>query len=362
LVAADADQAREQWLAVFARDRADLGVAHAAARAAGEAARYATPRPLDAVLAELHAAWTEQQRCADLLAHQLSEREALCATAARHAESTQRLAVLEADCAEAATRVASARQLAEDSGELVGAGTDRIRDTLLARWDGEREAARQAAQTVLDGPGRFGFRRAAVARAGEQLTGWHATWAPHLQGLPADNARLVRLAAGPGDPDAVRSVLEVAARRAAEAAHPEHAALTAAADAAERDHARARWERDSARRGHDNDYGTTDQADYLRQLADTERALAGTRQQLTDLRARITTLQADPALRAQPAERLQQESQAWRTHRDAAQRAARTPPRPTAGTEPTMHRPRPEDLRYLGYLQHRPGPGRGVGR
>ena len=41
LIAANAAEAREQWIAVFGRDRADLGPAHAAARAAGEAARYA---------------------------------------------------------------------------------------------------------------------------------------------------------------------------------------------------------------------------------------------------------------------------------------------------------------------------------
>ena len=56
LVAADVDEAREQWIAVFARDRADLGPAHAAQLAAAEAARYAPPRPLEQVLAELRAA------------------------------------------------------------------------------------------------------------------------------------------------------------------------------------------------------------------------------------------------------------------------------------------------------------------
>jgi len=44
LIAANLDQAREQWIAVFARDRADLGPAQAAALAAAEAARYAQPR------------------------------------------------------------------------------------------------------------------------------------------------------------------------------------------------------------------------------------------------------------------------------------------------------------------------------
>jgi ATP-dependent exoDNAse (exonuclease V) alpha subunit len=45
LVAADAADAREQWIAVFGRDRADLGPGHAAELAAREAAHYAPPRP-----------------------------------------------------------------------------------------------------------------------------------------------------------------------------------------------------------------------------------------------------------------------------------------------------------------------------
>jgi hypothetical protein len=41
LVAESLGEAREQWTAVFGRDRADLGLAHAATLAAVEAARYA---------------------------------------------------------------------------------------------------------------------------------------------------------------------------------------------------------------------------------------------------------------------------------------------------------------------------------
>ena len=58
LVADDLEDAREQWVAVFARDRADLGPAHAAEQAAAEAERYAQLRPLDDVLDELRQAWT----------------------------------------------------------------------------------------------------------------------------------------------------------------------------------------------------------------------------------------------------------------------------------------------------------------
>jgi ATP-dependent exoDNAse (exonuclease V) alpha subunit len=47
LVAADTADARAQWIAVFGRDRADLGPGHATELAAREAARYAQLRPHD---------------------------------------------------------------------------------------------------------------------------------------------------------------------------------------------------------------------------------------------------------------------------------------------------------------------------
>jgi hypothetical protein len=71
LVAADPAEAREQWIAVFARDRADLGPGHAARQVSAEAARYAAGRPLEPVLAELRRAWTAELDCLDQLASQL---------------------------------------------------------------------------------------------------------------------------------------------------------------------------------------------------------------------------------------------------------------------------------------------------
>src|SRR3712207_5870030 len=56
LIATDPADAREQWIAAFGRNRADLGPGHAAQFAATEAARYAAPRPLEQLLADLHAA------------------------------------------------------------------------------------------------------------------------------------------------------------------------------------------------------------------------------------------------------------------------------------------------------------------
>ncbi|WP_369254127.1 MobF family relaxase [Geodermatophilus amargosae] len=85
LVAADLAEARQQWTAVFGRDRADLGPGHAAQLAAAEAARYAQPRPLAEVLADLSKAWTVEQRCLDRLAVLQSQHETLRAVAALQA-------------------------------------------------------------------------------------------------------------------------------------------------------------------------------------------------------------------------------------------------------------------------------------
>ncbi|SNR66385.1 AAA domain-containing protein [Blastococcus mobilis] len=85
LVAADLAEARQQWMAVFVRDRADLGPGHAAHLAAAEAARYAQPRPLDQVLAELHEAWTVEQRCLDRLTVLHAQHNTLRAVAALQA-------------------------------------------------------------------------------------------------------------------------------------------------------------------------------------------------------------------------------------------------------------------------------------
>ncbi len=61
LVAEDLDDARQLWVETFGRDRADLGPAHAARRAAEDLERYAPHRPLEAALADLRAAWTDEQ-------------------------------------------------------------------------------------------------------------------------------------------------------------------------------------------------------------------------------------------------------------------------------------------------------------
>lgn len=61
LVAEDLDEARQQWVETFSRDRADLGPTHAAQRAAEDLERYAPHRPLQVALGDLRAAWSRQQ-------------------------------------------------------------------------------------------------------------------------------------------------------------------------------------------------------------------------------------------------------------------------------------------------------------
>ena len=77
LVAANVDEARAMWEATFNRDRADLGPAHAARRAAEDVERYAPHRPLVTALAELRAAWKAEQDFRDAIRRTTRRRDAV---------------------------------------------------------------------------------------------------------------------------------------------------------------------------------------------------------------------------------------------------------------------------------------------
>ncbi|MCF6507036.1 TrwC relaxase [Blastococcus sp. MG754426] len=139
LVAADADEAREQWMAVFGRDRADLGPGHAAQLAAAEAARYAQPRPLDQVLTELREAWTVEQRCLDQVNILQPQHDTLRAAAAlQTAHKFTRVGALGRTPGPAERLVDVDRDIAAAEHELAGAR--------------ERIAALLADPTLLDQP------------------------------------------------------------------------------------------------------------------------------------------------------------------------------------------------------------------
>ncbi|ADB74711.1 ATP-dependent RecD-like DNA helicase [Geodermatophilus obscurus DSM 43160] len=156
LVADDLDEARKQWITVFDRDRADLGPAHSAELAATEAARYVPPRSLDAVLAELHAAWTAEQRCRDRLSLLEPMRKELRELITLQPHSVEQLAGLTGTHRQAAWAADQATHRVEASDASVAAEADRLRDVLPPPG---RRACRRP------GGGASGARRARPARA-----------------------------------------------------------------------------------------------------------------------------------------------------------------------------------------------------
>ncbi|WP_093583922.1 MobF family relaxase [Geodermatophilus amargosae] len=347
LIATDLAAAREQWIAVFARDRADLGPGHAAAQAAAEAASYATPRPLGQVLAELQLAWTVEQRCLEQLAVLEPWCDVLRQAVALESLYAGELARLEDRSQHAAHAAQRATQRVQAADAALAEDADRIREGLLTDWDAERDAARAAARVVLDGPGWWGLKRAPVIRAGEQLAGWADRWRPHLPGLPTDAEQLARVADRSDDRPALWRAFDAIARRAAAQQHPERAGLHAATEAARRagEQAQAALAEAQRRRAERLDpLGPIAWApDPAARLTALERSVATTRHELAAARARIADLQADPALLGQPPDRLTAARDAWRAHYDAdrQQRRAIAPePAAPAGV------PRPESERH----------------
>jgi exodeoxyribonuclease V alpha subunit len=362
LVARDLAEARTQWIAVFVRDRADLGPAHAAELAAAEAARSAT-RPLDAVLAELHMAWTAEQRCLGRLDVLQRRREVLSSIVAADADHADQLSALEDRQRQTAIAAQQAKDRAAASGALVIDEADRLRDTLLARWDAQRHDARQAARIVLNGPGRLGLRRGAENRAEEQLADWADRWRPHLPTLPTEPRRLARVASSADDRPRLQAAFDDIARRQAESAHPEQARLRAAADAAETASDHVSRALDDARRRHEDRLTHLDAHghpfDPAGQLAGVEGDVTATEHELAVAQARIMQLSAEPAILARPADRLVQERAVWRVRRDAERTAPRVAAPMPSSTRPTRS-VRPPDS--VSYRLPRPGVGPGIGR
>jgi exodeoxyribonuclease V alpha subunit len=347
LIATDPADAREQWIAAFGRDRADLGPGHAAQLAAAEATRYAAPRPLEQLLADLHAAWTVEQRYLDRLAVLEPACNLLRQVVTLESVHVSELAQLDVDARQATLTAQRATQRAEAAGAALAEDADRIRDRLLAAWDAERGAARTAARVVLDGPGWWGLKRAPVARAGEQLAGWADRWRTHLPALPTDVEQLGRVADRFDDRPALWRSFDTIARRAAEQQHPEHSELHAAAEAACRAGEQARLAlADAHRRRKErlDPLGPLASApDPAARLADVGRHITTARHELAGARARIADLQADPVFRGQPPDRLTAARETWRDRYDPEQHQRR-PVRPRPAGSPAGV-PRPESER-----------------
>jgi exodeoxyribonuclease V alpha subunit len=330
LVADGIEDAREQWVAVFTRDRADLGPAHAAALAATEASRYAPQRPFEQVMAELHRAWTVEQDCLERLARDEQRRDSLREIVPIRAARDRDLPPLEHAYRQARDTEHHARQHAQAAHKTLATDTDRIRETLLRAWDEQHAAIRVHAQTVRDGTGRFGQRHAAVTRASAQLTVWADAWRPDVTELPTSIDRLADRVLWFEDRPKLWATLDRAARGQAEHEDPDSVAtMVAAEQAADVRQAASRAYRDADSHYEQalGRYGNLAHTEHPeQQLTRLETDLEATGREFTAAQATITGLLDEPTLRTLPAARITAERDTWRADRDTAagQRRARS--------------------------------------
>ena len=341
LVADTPQEARNQWIEVFSRDRADLGPAHAARLAAQEAAQYATHRPLGAALSDLRDAWTQEHTLVEHLTAARHERDQLTQVVPLRAQHDAQAAAGRATYEQARGHATQARDHAEQLEAVVGRDTFQLAGQLRQEWDTGRPAARAAAQTIAAGTGRIGQHRGAVRRASQHLQAWASQWRPIVASLPTDTDELAVLAAGHDDPSLGQAITAYA-RTLAEDAHPEHTPAQAAAHAARQTAERALGAYEKARTSypaeladHGNLAWYPDPAD---RLAQTKLDVAELTDQLRAAQGRVRAALAEPAIRALPQERIETERERWATEPQEQPQEERTAsdgrdvaPSPTSG-------------------------------
>jgi exodeoxyribonuclease V alpha subunit len=320
LVADSVDEAREQWVAVFARDRADLGPAQAAELATRDADRYARLRPLEHVLGELRGAWTieadaqtrldDAERRRELLRDivTITEQRDTVLTPLRHVHDQARGAAAEADARLRRVEPIIATRAAD------------LAATLRSEWDAQREPARAAAQTVRHGTGRLKQRRAAVRDARAHLEQWLTAWQPCLPHMPHEIGEVVDFAVWFDDTPRHYRAFEEYARTAAEHSRPDYAAAWQAAQHA-RDAKTATWselrtveQRYSIALQHYGSLGHIDNP--TARLAAADDAVATEQTTLTTVQNRIAALRAEPTLHAQPPEVIELSRSDWAAERE----------------------------------------------
>jgi hypothetical protein len=316
LVSDTTQQARDQWVEVFNRDRADLGPAHAARLAAQEAAPYATHRPLGAALADLRGAWTQEHTLSQRLTAARGECDQLTQVVPLRTQHDAQVAASRATCQQARGHAIQAGEHADQLAALVGRDTVQVAGQLRQQWDTARPGARAAAQTIHTGTGWIGQHRRAIRRASDHLQAWAQQWRPIVASLPADTNQLAVLADRYDDPSHGQAI-GAYARTLAEDAHPDHAPAQAAAHAARQTAARALDTYHETCTHHPAelaDYGNLawlpDPAD---RLAQTKLDVAELTDQLRATHGRVRAALAEPAIRSLPPERIQTEHERWAT-------------------------------------------------
>jgi exodeoxyribonuclease V alpha subunit len=237
VIATDLDEAREQWVAVFARDRADLGPGQARETAARDAARYAT-RParhvppsedLTLVLTRLAAAWTEQRRAHFALDHLCRDLEQAQADQAAYERRHDGAGPARAHMVSSRSAANQAKQDAEPASELLREATNRVRAGLYREWEHDRPLASTAVLRIESGPGRLHLHRGEVHAAQEQLDRWVAKWSDIID-LHHRPGRVRDVALRGLRPEDLDAALARHARLVAESHHPAETAILRRAD------------------------------------------------------------------------------------------------------------------------------------
>jgi exodeoxyribonuclease V alpha subunit len=181
--------------------------------------------------------------------------------------------------------------------------------------------------------------------------------------MPTELQQIARLADRADDRPRLWTALDSYARHHAEHAYPEHARFRATAATAQETHRHAGAAVADARRQHEDRLARFGplawSLDPAEKLTDADRDIAATQTELAAVRARIARLTAEPALLAQPADRLVNERDTWRAHQDADPNPHRSAAPLLTAPEPGVSLPRPEDLAAL---TRRTAAGPGIGR
>lgn len=193
LVADDEEDAHRQWEQVFARDRADLGPAVAAGRAAEDVERYGPQPPargLEEVLGDLWSAWTREADLRERHQRLVAQRDALQHVTAIHARYTpdrDRLSGVEVNARHCWL---DARQQVADLDAALKSGTTDLQTRIWGAWHQELARARRTAAVVRDGAGRLGQHRRQVREASIELTAFAQRWHPAVPDLPTSLGEL----------------------------------------------------------------------------------------------------------------------------------------------------------------------------
>jgi exodeoxyribonuclease V alpha subunit len=360
LVAETPQAARNQWIEVFNRDRADLGPAHAARLAAREAAAYATHRPQAVALSDLRDAWTQERALAQHLTAARGERDLLTAVVPLRAQHDAQVAAGRATYEQARRHATQAREHADQLEGVVGADTSLLAGRLRQEWDTGRPGARAAAQTIEAGTGRIGQHRGAVRRASDHLQAWAQQWRPILASLPTDTDQLAVVAAGHDDPNLGQAITAYA-RTLAEDAHPDYAPAQAGAHAAHHSAAQARDAYEKARTSYPAELADHRNLAWLPDpaglLAECQLDVAELTDQLRAAQGRVRAALAEPAVRSLPQERIETERKRWASEPQQQHQEERTAsaadvaPSPTSGRQHERSAP-----------SYAPKPSRGIGR